>query len=204
MPRDRSQAVLYVALGDSTVYGVGASSPEKNYVSRLYARLRSVYPRARLTNLGVSGATSRDVVEAQLARAVALEPQLVTLSIGPNDITQGEDVRQYERNIETIFDTLASETDAVLVINLIPDMAVAPRFDGEEKAHVGAQTVLFNEVLARKGRRYGAQVVDLYTPSRQEVPRHPELVAGDEYHPSDEGYARWAQLMWRGVEERIR
>jgi lysophospholipase L1-like esterase len=102
LPRDRDVAVLYVALGDSTVAGLGASSPQTNYVSRLYARLREVYPRAQVTNLGVSGATSADVVRDQLPRTVALQPHLVTLSIGPNDITQGKDVEQYERNVEMI------------------------------------------------------------------------------------------------------
>src|SRR5204863_8913068 len=58
LPADRGGGVMYVALGDSTVEGVGASSPERNYVSRVYARLRSVYPDARLANLGVGGATS--------------------------------------------------------------------------------------------------------------------------------------------------
>ena len=203
LPKDRGAAVTYVALGDSTVYGMGASSREKNYVSRLHVRLRSVYPQAQMTNLGVSGATSADVMRDQLQRAVALHPDLVTLSIGPNDITQGRDVQQFERNIETIFDTLSRDTRAVVVANLMPDMAVAPRFKGPEKTAVGRQTILFNEALERKGRQYGVEIVDLYAPSQQEVPNHPELVASDDYHPSDEGYARWAELMWRGVEARI-
>ena len=46
--------------------------------------------------------------------------------------------------------------------------------------------------------------VDLYGPSRDEVPRRPELIAADRYHPSDAGYARWAELMWAGVEARLR
>jgi len=41
---------------------------------------------------------------------VALRPDLVTLSIGPNDITRGRDVGEYERDIETIFRTLLRET----------------------------------------------------------------------------------------------
>src|SRR5213078_463750 len=87
LPADRSTAVTYVALGDSTVEGVGASSPELNYVSRVHARLGGVYPAARLTNLGVGGATSADVLLRQLTRVIELRPYLVTISIGPNDIT---------------------------------------------------------------------------------------------------------------------
>src|SRR4030095_9485311 len=87
LPADRGAAILYVALGDSTVEGVGASSRSRNYVSRLHERLRAGYPAARRANLGAGGATSADVRARQLDRAIELHPQLVTLAIGPNDIT---------------------------------------------------------------------------------------------------------------------
>ncbi len=203
LPADCGTPVSYVAMGDSTVYGVGASSPEKNYVSRLNAQLRTHYPHAGLMNLGVSGATSIDVARDQLPRAVALHPQLVTISVGPNDITGGFDAQHYERSMEAIFLALQHDTRAVTVMNLLPDMAVAPRFTAEEKVAVGRQAIAFNEILARLGRQYGVQIVDLYTPTQQEVPGHPELLASDRYHPSDAGYARWALLMWAGVVARI-
>lgn len=204
LPADKARSVKYVALGDSTVYGVGAGSPASHYVSRLHERLRSVYPRARLVNLGVGGATAVDVLEAQLGRAVALRPDLVTLSIGPNDITKGRDLQQYEQDVQTILQTLTRQTTAVVVLNLIPDLTVTPRFRGKEgAATVGHRVVLFNEALSRQARAHAAEVVDLYTVSQQEVPRRPELIATDGYHPSDQGYARWAELMWHGVEARI-
>lgn len=204
LPRDPAYPVMYVALGDSTVYGIGADDPAGNYVSRLYERLRSVYPGARLLNLGVSGATAADVLASQLQRAVALRPDLVTLSIGPNDITQGRPAEQYERDLEIILRTLARETAAVVVLNLIPDMAVTPRFRGTEHvAAVGRRVVRFNEALSRQARAFGAEAVDLYGPSQKEVPEHPEFIAADGYHPSDRGYARWAELMWQGIEARL-
>ncbi|KRT65339.1 MAG: GDSL-like protein lipase/acylhydrolase [Candidatus Rokubacteria bacterium CSP1-6] len=205
LPEDRAEAVMYVAIGDSTVYGIGANGAERNYVSRLYERLRSVYASARMTNLGVGGATGADVVERQLQRAVALRPDLVTLSIGPNDITRGRNVGEYERDIETIFRTLLRETTGVLVVNLIPDLTLTPRFRGREEApKVGRRVALFNEALGRQARAHGVEVVDLFSASRHEVPQRPELIATDGYHPSDQGYARWAELMWQGVEARIR
>jgi acyl-CoA thioesterase I len=204
LPLDHGAAVLYVALGDSTVEGIGASSPSTNYVSRLHDRLRTVYPRASVVNLGLGGATSADVVADQLERAVLLRPQLVTLSIGPNDITGHVPVREYERHVDTIFRRLTQETSAVVVANLLPDLAVTPRFRGRETTTaVDTLTVRFNEALGQLAGRYGVEVVDLYQPSRAEIPRRPELVAGDGYHPSDLGYARWAELLWTGVERRI-
>lgn len=204
LPKDPTRPVTYVALGDSTVYGIGADGPERNYVSRFYERLRSLYPDAVATNLGVGGATAADVVEGQLGRAVAVRPDIVTLSIGPNDITRGRAVTEYERDLQTIFRTLLSETVAVVVVNLIPDLTVTPRFRGrEEAATVGRRVVLFNQALRRQARAHGVEIVDLYTSSRKEVPRRPELISADGYHPSDQGHARWAELMWQGLEARI-
>jgi len=205
LPADRDAEITYVALGDSTVEGVGASRPESTYVSLLHARLRAIYPNARLVNLGVGGATSADVLARQLDRAVALQPELVTLSVGPNDITGQVVLGDYARNMRTILGRLAAGTRAVIVVNLLPDLAVTPRFRGRpEEATVGRLSIEFNEALARAAGRYGAQVVDLYATSRREVPARPELVARDGYHPSDLGYARWAELMWDAVRSRIR
>jgi lysophospholipase L1-like esterase len=204
LPADRNTEVVYVALGDSTVQGVAATSAEHNYVSRLFHRLRGVYPAARVSNLGTSGAISADVVSRQLPRAVELRPDLVTLSVGPNDITGGVTVADYEKNVHAIFRTLTRETGAVVVVNLLPDLAVTPRFrTSDQREVIGALTVEFNAALARKADAYGVALVDLYAASRAEVPRHPELVASDGYHPSDLGYERWAQLMWRPIETRI-
>ena len=205
LPADHTVTLTYVALGDSTVQGIGASRPEANYVSRLYARLRDPYPNARMVNLGVGGATARDVIERQLEHAIALKPHLLTLSIGPNDITSRVPVKTYAAHMETILGRLARETDAVIVVNLLPDLAVTPRFRNRDVAPiVGRLSTEFNEALAKVAARHGAALVDLYEASRREVPRRPELLARDGYHPSDLGYARWADLMWDAVRTRIR
>ena len=201
---DRTAPLVYVALGDSTVEGIGATSAAANYVGRLDERLRAVYPHARTTNLGVAGATSADVVAGQLEPAIAHAPHLVTLSIGPNDITGRVTVREYERHLETIFTRLQKETTAVVVVNLLPDLAVTPRFrNTPAREAVGRLSIEFNDALARRAREHGVEVVDLYGPSRAEVMARPELVASDGYHPSDLGYGRWAELLWAGIERRI-
>jgi lysophospholipase L1-like esterase len=177
LPSDPHAPVVYVALGDSTVYGVGATSPGRTYVHRLYERLRAVYPQAQLANLGVSGATAA-VVAGQLAVAVQQEPTLVTLSIGPNDITTHRELADFARDIDTIMSTLRAKTSAVLVVNLIPDLAVTPRFrSGPHAAQVGRRAEEFNAALSRSALAQGAVVVDLFTHSRAELPWHPEFVA---------------------------
>jgi acyl-CoA thioesterase-1 len=197
LPADRTAIVRYVALGDSTVEGVGASAVDRTYVSQLHARLRSIYPRAQVANLELGGATSDDVVAAQLDRAVAVAPDLVTLSVGPNDITKGVPLERFERNVRTIFRTLREGTRAVVVATLLPDLVVTPRYHRHpEREKIAALVVAFNEALARQAEIHGVVIVDLYAASRTEVPQRPELVGDDGYHPSDAGYARWAELMW--------
>jgi acyl-CoA thioesterase-1 len=204
LPADRGAVVLYVALGDSTVEGIGASQPEHTYVSRLHGHLRERYPAAEAVNLGVGGATSADVLAAQLPRAIELRPHLVTLSVGPNDITRGVPVGQYERNMASTMDSLADKTTALIIVNLLPDLAVTRRFQGSaQEEAVGRLTRKFNDALRRVAHAHGVEVVDLYTASRQEVPRRPELLAADGYHPSDAGHARWAELMWAEIARRI-
>jgi acyl-CoA thioesterase-1 len=204
LPGDRAEAVVYVALGDSTAAGVGASRPAATYVNQLHARLRGIYPAARLENLGVSGATSADVLSRQLPRAVELAPHLVTLSVGPNDVTRPIGVDAFAANVDRILAALAARTPAVIIVTLLPDLAVTPRFrKSPTRELVERRTREFNDRLGRLARTHAAELVDLYAPSQVELPRQPELLSDDGYHPSDVGYARWAELMWRGVQRHI-
>jgi lysophospholipase L1-like esterase len=202
LPADCAAPVRYVAMGDSTVVGIGASNPQSTYVARVFTRLQGLYARAQLSNLGVPGATAADVARSQLGEALALHPSLVTVSVGPNDITGGKGAEEFAASLEQVFAGLR-DAGAPVVMNLLPDLATVPRFTPEQKVVVGKATVDFNEVVQRLGRQYGVEVVDLYHPTQQEFPSHPEFISADNYHPSDAGYARWAAIIWSGVEVRI-
>jgi lysophospholipase L1-like esterase len=115
---------------------------------------------------------------------------------------------EYAKNVDAILrarhpdqpDRLHDRTSAVVVVNLLPDLAITPRFAASARRDVvGRRAMELNESLAASARRWGAAVIDLHAHSRNEVPKRPELVWTDGYHPSDAGYARWAELMWEGV-----
>lgn len=197
--------LTYVALGDSSVAGVGATATAANYPSRIAAKLGAVYGgKVRLVNLGVAGAVAADVVATQVERAVALHPALVTLSIGPNDVTTGVAPAAYGRDVERILRTLRERTTAVVVVSLVPDLAVTPRFARSPlRDEVGRRAGELNGVLAAAARRADAEIVDLYERSRREAPGREQLFASDGYHPSDAGYARWADVMWEGIARRL-
>jgi lysophospholipase L1-like esterase len=83
---------LYVALGDSLTYGVGASSTYKSWVQLYYGHLQSNGSGvADVASLGQPGYTSTDLRNQLLGRAVAdintsSDTKAVTIDIGINDL----------------------------------------------------------------------------------------------------------------------
>lgn len=193
--------IVYVALGDSTGAGVGAR--EGGYVARVFKRLLELRPGSKLSNLCVSGATTADLLRSQLDRAVALNPDLVTVGIGINDIGHGLTLEQFSKNYEKIISTLREKTRAQIVVTNIPDISSAPRIPGPMRNEYQRQIVQFSERLGEIASRHGATVFDVHTITKAELPSHPEYFSADGFHPSDKGYELWASEMWPTVEEVI-
>lgn len=198
LPSDPRTPLTYVALGDSTVYGLGASSPTRHYVARLFDRLRDEYPAARLLNRGACMATAADVLAQQVPEAVLERPNLVTLSVGPNDLRRGFSPQDFARRVEVILERLHRETEATVVVNQLPDMAFCPRFSPAERSLVSAMTRHYNHALQHVADGFGIELVDIGIADR---PDHERLrfFSDDGYHPSDEGYAAWAAAVWASV-----
>lgn len=189
--------VVYVALGDSTGYGIGAR--EGGYVKRLFDRINERRPTSTLQNLCVSGATTDDVVRGQLDRAVELNPDLVTVGIGINDIGHGLTLEQFSKNYETILSTLKEKTHAQIVVTNIPDVSSAPRIPDSMRSTYQQQIDQFCKRLVEIAERHGVTIFDIYTITKDELPSHPEYFSNDGFHPSDEGYELWATQMWPTV-----
>ena len=189
--------ILYVALGDSTGAGVGARNG--GYVARLFQRLVERRPGSKLSNLCVSGSTTEDVLRAQLEKGVAMNPDLVTLGIGINDIGHGLTLDQFARNYEQILSTLKEKTHAEIVVTNIPDISTAPRIPGSMRREYQQQIIEFSKRLGEIAARHGVTVFDVYTITTRELPSHPEYFSSDGFHPSDQGYELWAEQMWPTV-----
>jgi acyl-CoA thioesterase-1 len=193
--------IVYVALGDSTGAGVGAG--DGGYVARLYKRLLERRPESKLSNLCISGATTADLLRSQLDRGVALNPDLVTVGIGINDIGHGLTLEQFSRNYEQILSTLKEKTHARIVVSNLPDVSSAPRIPGPLRSEYQRQIEQFSERLGEIANRHGVTVFDIHSITKAELPSHPEYFSSDGFHPSDQGYELWASEMWPTVEEVI-
>jgi acyl-CoA thioesterase-1 len=193
--------IVYVALGDSTGSGVGAR--EGGYVARLFKRIVAQRPESKLSNLCVSGATTADVLRGQLERGVAMNPDLVTVGIGINDIGHGLTLEQFSKNYEEILSKLKEKTRARIVVTNLPDVSSAPRIPNAMRSEYQRRIAQFCERLAEIANRHGVTIFDVYTITKDELPSHPEYFSSDGFHPSDEGYEMWATQMWPTVARTI-
>ena len=189
--------IVYVALGDSTGAGVGAR--DGGYVARLFKRIAEQQPESKLSNLCVSGATTADVLRGQLDQGVAMNPDLVTVGIGINDIGHGLTLEQFSKNYEEILSTLKEKTRAEIVVSNLPDVSSAPRIPNAMRAEYQRRIAQFSERLEEIANRHGVTIFDVYTITKAELPSHPEYFSIDGFHPSDDGYELWATQMWPTV-----
>ncbi len=186
-------SISYVSLGDSTAVGVGARRGG-GYPEHLASRLRREGFSVGLTNLGMSGARIRDVFTSQVKRAIASQPTLITLGIGTNDLWRGTTLEAFAEDLERIASRL-KQTGAPLVVVNLADMALAPVARLVPSSLYEGRIEPFNGAIASVAGRHGLHVVDLYTASKEFLPRRPDFFCSDGFHPSEEGYEQWADLM---------
>lgn len=181
----------YLALGDSTGVGVGAESGG-GYPARLLRLLRTPL---RLVNLCESGATTADVLQDQLPRALGTKPRLITLGIGINDVGLQLPDEAFAVNLEEIAGPLSRLGAPVALVN-IPDLALSPAVARlVPRALYEKRIEMFNEHVAATAARHRLALIDLYTLSRTALPGRPELFCSDGFHPSALGYDEWARAM---------
>jgi lysophospholipase L1-like esterase len=193
-------ADTYLALGDSRGVGVGASSGG-GYVDRLFRRLQSMRPRARLVNLCQGGAATADVRDYQISRARKVRPVLVTLGVGIDDLASQVPEEAFAINLEEIAVALGSLRAPVVMLN-IPDLALAPIAARVDRALYERRIEIFNEHIEATAARHHFTLIDLYAQSLSLRGRR-ELFSADGFHPSAEGYEELTMQIWPSVQARL-
>jgi lysophospholipase L1-like esterase len=136
-------------------------------------------------NLAVRGQKAAQVRESQLPTALALEPDLVTVTAGMNDLMRvNVDIPAVAEELDDIARRLEA-AGIVTVLVPMPDMTGLLPIGGRIKGRVDE----LNSVLADVANRRGALLAPL--PPR-EVFGHPEAWSDDRLHLSPLGHSRFA------------
>lgn len=152
----------YVALGDSFTEGVGDPDPARpnglrGWADRVAEVLAQGDPDFGYANLAIRGRKLRAIVEEQVDPALALDPDLVTIHAGANDVLRPRvDLDALAAAYDDAVGRLTG-TGATTVMFTIFD----PGGSGIYGPMRGRMAV-FNEWVREIADRHGARVVDMW------------------------------------------
>jgi acyl-CoA thioesterase I len=184
------ERIVYLAIGASDAAGMGAEPLTNGYVFRIADELDERVDQVFLAPLAVPGADTEQLDAAlELLLESEIEPDLVTVWTGANDVIRGVDADDFEDELEEMFERLRDRTDGVIVAANIPDLTELPRFRDEPDDHVTRERIEeFNEAIEEQAEDHDVLLVDLYA-----EPVEDELVSDEDgFHPNDEGHRRIA------------
>ncbi|MCB0339398.1 MAG: hypothetical protein KDD53_07330 [Bdellovibrionales bacterium] len=182
--------VKYVAIGASDATGIGATPLTKGYVFEIDNGLDELCGGAEFFNLGIPGVEADQVENVEVPAARELDPNLITIWIGSNDLVAGRSVESFQADLIGILMTLSVDTDAAIFIANIPMLPNLPRFQDEPDSDVTKERVdAYNGVIADEAQAVGAVLVDL-----SNIPITNVLISDDGFHPSDQGHQAIAEI----------
>ena len=187
------ESVRYVALGDSYTIGTSVAADEA-WPSQLVERLDGLQ---LVANLAVNGYTSSDVIERELPELDALQPELVSLLIGVNDVVQGVSDSEYAANVALILDRLVETVgEGRIVCVATPDYTLTPSGGSfgdpvQQSDRIVRVNAILRDACDQRGISFVPQVFEI----SQRVTEDPTLVADDGLHPSGAQYALWTDAI---------
>ncbi len=168
----------WIVLGDSMSQGVGASAYDAGWVGQLAERLASTGYDLQVVNLSATGARVSDVLQQQLPALDLLgsrDDDLVTVMAGSNDFFGS---RERRTRLPAAFAELIDRVPPGSVVATLPQPSSAAN---QANKHI--------ERAARTGRIVMADLrVTGPTSWRGRL-------AGDFFHPNDDGYAAIATAL---------
>ncbi|MBU1323727.1 MAG: SGNH/GDSL hydrolase family protein [Alphaproteobacteria bacterium] len=186
-------SVRILAVGSSSIEGVGASRRELGFVPLLEAGLRQRLPGVEVTvvNRGIGGETAKDTAD-RLAREVeAARPDLVIWQLGTNDVLRDRPMDDFFSDFRRGQPILEAAGVDVLLIDpqRLPEAAKNPAFAGRNPALAEV-----SRLIGLEGGRVGWAVHGRFAAMSAWGGLAGGGVGPDELHLNDEGYACWAAV----------
>jgi hypothetical protein len=194
------QPLTIVAIGSSSTFGAGASSPAMSYPSRLAVELRALLPRSSITviNRGVNGDTAQEMLARFDHDVFAAHPDLVLWQVGSNAVLLGRPIAPTGLLIDEGLRRLkVAGADVVLI-----DPQYAPKVIAKHDEHDVDLMVTLISAASRDMQ------INLF--QRFALMRYWRLTEGlpfsaflskDELHMNDWSYGCIAKLLARAVAE---
>jgi len=182
---------VYVAVGASDSFGIGADDPLTQ--SWPYDVANKLEAKPHLINLGIPGATMDLAVRAELPIALSVHPTLISVWLGVNDIERHVSLATFSLQLQALLNSLAQQTSAAIYVGNIPDLTLLPYFSTWDQTALSEQILSWNAAISFACSLSGAHLVDIFAQGR-EMAAHPDYLGKDQFHPSTQGAQAIADL----------
>jgi acyl-CoA thioesterase I len=189
--------LVIVAVGSSSTYGAGASSPAANYPSRLAVELKQLFPSHDITvlNRGVNGEETQQMLARFEKDVIAAHPDLVLWQVGTNSVIRDHSLAAHGVLLrEGIAQLKQAGADVVLM-----DMQYVP------KVLVKSETPGMEDQLAITAKQENIDLFERFAimSNWYEVQHIPfdTFAAADQLHLNDWGYGCVAKLLAAAIAE---
>lgn len=187
----RTRFERYVAIGDSSTEGLDDPDGRGHYrgwADRLADHLAEAQGNVQYANLAVRGRRTRQILDQQLAPALALAPDLVTLFSGTNDVVARRfDPEAVRRDLWALHRPLV-DSGATLLTFTLPDLTPIMPLARLLRTRIAA----LNEVVREVAWGSGARLVDFAViPATADA----RLWSPDRFHANSAGHARIAAAL---------
>jgi len=186
-------ALRFVALGDSYTIGTSVAEAER-WPNQLVERVDEL---ELVGNPAVNGFTSADLINDELPQLDALQPDLVSVLIGVNDVVQGVPDSQYAGDVAIIMEELLTHLPPNRILCVAtPDYTVTPSGAAfGDPAQQSDAIVRFNAILREACEHREIRFVPEIFEISQAALEDPSLVADDGLHPSGKQYSLWVDAI---------
>jgi acyl-CoA thioesterase I len=189
--------LVIVAVGSSSTYGAGASSPAASYPSRLAVELKQRFPTRDITvlNRGVNGEETAQMLARFEAGVLAAHPDLVLWQVGTNSVMRDHSLAAHAVLLrEGLAQLKEAGADVVLM-----DMQYVP------KVLAKAEMPGMENQLAIAAKQENVDLFERFAIMRNwyEVQHLPfdAFAAPDQLHMNDWGYGCVAKLLADAIAE---
>lgn len=192
-----AQTIRYAALGDSLTAGVGGVDIRKSYPYLLSEKIVDKKTKVKLFNLGQPGATSADVLNQQLVPLASFPPDFITLFIGTNDMHVRVPLDVFKNNYNKILDEMAKYKKAKIILINLPYLGTDNLILPPLRRYFNDRIKKYNMIISEIAKERQLTLVDLYDKTREPFQNNQDkMYSIDKFHPSADGYALWADLIY--------
>ena len=182
----------YVALGDSFTEGIGDPEPKspggnRGWADRVAEVLSEQTEDFAYANLAIRGRLLRQILNEQVDAALALRPDLISISAGGNDIIRpNTDPDRLATILETGIARLRADGATIVLFNG-PDIGMTPVLNRSR-----GKVAIYNENLRAIALRHDLVVADMWALRELKDPR---MWAADRLHFSPIGHTSVARMV---------